>query len=289
MPLSCAADSGAGGKRKGEFRHGGGAQAGQFEGEGVGSEKDLPGADYSLVHTAAEFAADAQAEGIREVQRANLGVLDDLDAGVFCSARETGEHFARVDSAAGHTADDFQLAGIAPRNRRMFSGRGGAFGRRSGAGKLPGARKRQPRVNAESAENFFVAGEHIAEAGERAGRGFRERHAAGAAAGAVTERSRLQHKGGPLGSKPAQPRRSGKSREAAANNGKIHVIGKGARDGTEINRPGRPAPGVRFANRDISMSLAAHGISLMQSECDGWREFPRLHNDADCRNGPANS
>src|SRR4029077_12163665 len=103
------------------------------------------------------------------------------------------------------------------------------------------------RVNAENAENFFVAGKHVAEAGERTGRGFRERHAAGAAAGALTKRSRLQHKDGPPRSKPAQPRRSGESREAAANNGEIHMIGKSARGGTEINGPGRRTPGVRFA------------------------------------------
>src|ERR1700674_300704 len=268
-----------GGKRKSEFRHGSGAPARQFQGEGVGGEKDLPGADFLPVDTATEVAADAQAQRVREVQRTNLGVLDDLGAGVFCGAREASEHFARVNCAAGHAADDFQLAGVAPRNRRMLSDRVGTFGRRSRAAKLPDARKCQPRVNAECAESFFVAGEHVAESGKLAGRGFRERHAASAAAGAVTERSGLQHKDGTPGSKPAQPRRSGKSREAAANNGEIHMIRQCAWGGTEINGPGRRTPGMNFA---------AHGISLMPRELGGWREFPRLHNNTDFRNGHAN-
>src|SRR5258708_28717801 len=118
---------------------------------------------------------------------------------------------------------------------------------RRGATKLRDARKLQPRVNAESAENLLVAGEDVGERGKLAGRSFRERHAAGAAAGAVTERSGFEHKDGPPGSKPAQPGRSGKAREAAANNGEIHVIGKSARGGTEINGPGRCAPGMSFA------------------------------------------
>src|SRR5882672_2173628 len=143
---------------------------------------------------------------------------------------------------------------------------------RSGAANLPNARKRQARFNAESAENFLVAGEHVAESGELAGRGFRERHAAGAAAGAVTERGRLQHQDGPPGSQPAQPGCSGKAAEAAANNGEIHMIGERARGRTEIHGPGRPAPG---------MSFAAHGISLMRRERGRWREYPRLPEKAD--------
>src|SRR5437016_7008962 len=148
----------------------------------------------------------------------------------------------------------------------MLSGRAGTLGRRSGAAKLPDARKRQPRVNAERVENFFVASEHVAQSGEWAGRGFCERHAAGATAGAVTERGRLQHKDGPPGCKPTQPGRSGKAGEATANNGEIYKIRKSTRGGTEINRPRRRAPGMRFAG---------HGISLMQREHDAWREFPR--------------
>ena len=102
------------GKRKGEFRLGGGAQARQFQGGGIGGEKDLLGADFFPVDAPAEFAADVQAQRIGEVQGANLGVLNDLGAGVFRSASQTGEHFARVNRAARHEADDFQLAGIAP-------------------------------------------------------------------------------------------------------------------------------------------------------------------------------
>src|SRR6267143_2347018 len=139
--------------------------------------------------------------------------------------------------------------------------------RRCGAAKLPGARKRQPRVNAKSTENFLVAGEHVAESRELAGRALCQRHAAGAAAGAVTERSRLQHKDGPSGSKGAQPSRSGKTGEAAANNGEIHVIRERALGGAEIDGPGRRAPGISFS---------AHGISLMQGEYGWWREYPRL-------------
>src|SRR5258708_40029515 len=208
---------------------------------------------------AAEVAANVQAQRIREVQRSNLGMLNDPSAGVFRSARQTGKHFARVHGAAWHAADDFQLAGIAPGDGRTL--------RRSGAGDLPDARKRQARVYAESAENFLVAGEHIAESGELVGRGSPERHAAGAAAGAVTERSRLQHKDGPPGSKPAQPGRRGKAREATANNGEIHLIRQSARSGTEIDGPGRHAPGMNFA---------AHGNSLMQRECGRWHKPPRI-------------
>jgi hypothetical protein len=62
-----------------------------------------------------------------------------------------------------------------------------------GAAQLPDSGKSQPRVDAEGAENFFVAGEDVAESGERAGGGIGKRHAAGAAAGAVTKRSRLKH------------------------------------------------------------------------------------------------
>src|SRR6267378_2253182 len=138
--------------------------------------------------------------------------------------------------------------------------------RGNGAPQLPDTRKRQPRVNAKSAENFLVAGEHVAESRELAGRTVCQRHATRAAAGTVTERSRLQHKDGPPGSKPAEPSRSGKTGEATANNSEIHVIRERAPRGTEINGPGRRAPGISFS---------AHGISLMQGECGWWREYPR--------------
>jgi hypothetical protein len=94
-------------------------------------------------------AADLQAQRIGEVQRANFGVLDDLGAGVFRGARQAGEHFARVHGAAGHAANDFQLAGIAPGDGRMLSGGAGTFPIRSGqvggwagAAKFPDAGKR---------------------------------------------------------------------------------------------------------------------------------------------------
>ena len=109
------------------------------------------------------------------------------------------------------------------------------------------------------------SGEDIAEAGKIAGRGFRERHAAGAAAGAFTERSRLQHKGGAPGRQPAQPGCGGKAGEAAAKNGEIHVIRESAWGGTEIHGPRRRAPGVSFA---------VHGLSLMQGKPSRWRGFP---------------
>src|SRR5713226_2392258 len=72
-----------GGESKGEFWRGGSAQAGQFQGQGVGGEKDLIRTDFLLMHAAAKVAADLQAQRMREVQRANLGVLHDLRAGVF--------------------------------------------------------------------------------------------------------------------------------------------------------------------------------------------------------------
>src|SRR5229473_2451727 len=106
-----------------------------------------------------------------------------------------------------------------------FPTRSGQVGRGSGAAQLPDAGKRQPRVDTESAENLFVAGEHVAESGELTGRGIRKRHATGAAAGAVTERSRLEHQDGAPGSKPAQPGSGGKPREASAHNGEIHMTG----------------------------------------------------------------
>src|SRR6267142_2381145 len=138
---------------------------------------------------------------------------------------------------------------------------------RSGAANLPNARKRQARVNAESAENFLVAGEHVAESGELAGRGLGQRHTAGAATGAITKRSRLKHQNGAPGSEPAQPGRSGKAREATANNSEIHMIRQSARSGAEINGPGRHAPRMNFA---------AHGISLMPRNLGGWQEPPRI-------------
>ncbi len=123
-------------------------QAGQFQGQGVGGEKDLARANFFLVDAAAEFAVDLQAQRTGEVQRAHFGVLDDLGAGVFRGARQPGEHFAGVNRAAGHAADDFQLAGIAPGDGRMLSGRAGTFptgpgqvGRGSGAAQLPDAGK----------------------------------------------------------------------------------------------------------------------------------------------------
>jgi hypothetical protein len=76
-----------GGKRESEFRRGSGFEAGQSQGEGVGGEKDSLGADFLPMHVASEFALDAQAQRIREVQRTNLGVLGDLGAGVFRSPR----------------------------------------------------------------------------------------------------------------------------------------------------------------------------------------------------------
>src|SRR5258705_261836 len=94
-------------------------------------------------------------------------------------------------------------------------------------------------------------------------RSFRKRHATGAATSAVTERGRVQHQDGPPRSKPAQPRRRGKARKAAANNGEIHVIRKRALSRTEINGPGRHAPWMRLARRDVSMHFAGHSISLM--------------------------
>jgi len=174
----------------------------------------------------------------------------------------------------------------------MLSDGAGTFGRGSGVAKLPDAGKRQARVYAESAKNLLISGKDIAESGELAGGGFRERHAAGAATGAVTKRSRLQYKNRLPGSKPAQPRRRGKAREAAANNGEIHTIGESARGRTEINGPGRRAPRLSFANRvrlpsfangEVSTGVAAHGISLMQRECGACREFPRLPQTYFCR------
>jgi len=106
-----------GGKRKGEFGLGSGAQRGQSQRGCVGGEKDLLRADYFPLDAAAEAAADAQAQRIGEVQRTKLGVLHDPGARVFRRARQTGKHFARVNRAAGHAADDFQLAGIAPGDR----------------------------------------------------------------------------------------------------------------------------------------------------------------------------
>src|SRR6266852_293553 len=166
-----------------------------------------------------------------------------------------------------------------------FPTRSGQVGRGSGAAQLPDAGKRQPRVDTESAENLFVAGEHVAESGELTGRGIRKRHATGAAAGAGTKGSRLEHQDGPVGSEPAQPGRGGKAREASANNGEIHMIGESARGGAEIHGPGRRAPGMRFARasitlrfakRGISTRFARHDVSLMRWDCGACREFPRL-------------
>src|SRR5207247_431111 len=126
--------------------------------------------------------------------------------------------------------------------------------------------KREPAVNAQSAENFLVARQHIAESREITGGRFRERHAAGAAAGAVTERSGLQHQDGLLRSKPPQPRGRRKAGETASNNSEVHKIRKSARNGTEINAPGRRAPRMRLAYLGIALNFAAHSISLMQRE-----------------------
>ena len=106
-----------GGKRKGELRHSSGAQAGQFQGGGVGGEKDLLRANFFVMDAATEVAANVQPGRIREVHRANLGILHDLSPGVFRSARQAGEHFAWINGASGYQADDFEIAGIAPRNR----------------------------------------------------------------------------------------------------------------------------------------------------------------------------
>jgi hypothetical protein len=115
-------------------------------------------------------------------------------------------------------------------------------------------------IDTESAENFLVAGENVAESGERASGGFCEREAASAAASAFAERSRLKNKDGPLRSQSAQPGRRGKAREATADNGEIHMVREGPRGGTEIDDPRRRAPGMGFA---------WHGNSWMQTECEG--------------------
>src|SRR5204863_9444148 len=77
------------------------------------------------------------------------------------------------------------------------------------------------------------------------------------------------------GGKTPQTRRRGKSGEAGANNGEIHLIRKSARGWSEVNTPGRRAPRMSFASRGIARDFAAHGTSLMQTECGAWRTFAR--------------
>jgi len=140
------------------------------------------------------------------------------------------------------------------------------------SGQSPDARKRQARVNAQGAENFLVASEHVAEARGACRPRFPQAPCRRCGAGAFTKRSRLKHKDGPPGSKPAQPGGSRKARKATANNGEIHMIRQSARAGRKSTvQAARPR--VSFANRDIPMSFAAHSISLMQRTLAGGKRF----------------
>ena len=158
-------------------------------------------------------------------------------------------------------------------------------GRRNGAGKFPDSRQSQARVNAKGAEDFLVACENITKTGELARGRFRESQAACAATGAFTKRARFENNNGTIGSKLAQPGRSGKTREAATNNRNVHVIRNRARCGMKIDGPWRLAPRMNdashdlfscFANRRIPMGFTGHGILLMQLGPRMCR-VPRLH------------
>src|SRR5258708_15010187 len=113
---------------------------------------------------------------------------------------------------------------------------------RSGAAKLPDARKFYSRVNTQSAENFLVAGEHVSKSGELAGGHLREGHATRAAARAVTQRGRLEHKDGTPGGFPALSAAAGLPRLA----------------------PGRSVLVIIFAR---------HSGSRMRNDFQMWGEF----------------
>ena len=77
-----------------------------------------------------------------------------------------------------------EIAGIVPGDGRVFAG--------AGTAKLPSAGKREAGIDVQGAKDFLVAGENVAQARERAGGGFGEGHASGAAAGAVADRFGFQ-------------------------------------------------------------------------------------------------
>ncbi len=105
-----------GGERKSQFRLGGAVQSCEFQGEGVRGEEDLTDADFFAVDAAARFVADLQAQRIREIDGVNMGALGDLRPGLFRRASQASQDFARINGAAGDDADDFQFAGIVPRD-----------------------------------------------------------------------------------------------------------------------------------------------------------------------------
>lgn len=93
-------------------------------------------------------------------------------------------------------------------------------------------------------KDFLEAGEHIAEPREIARRGFRQHHAAGPAARARADASRLKNHDGRMGSDPAQPSRGGEPGESGSDYGEIACFGQRASRRLEMNLPRRRAPGM---------------------------------------------
>ena len=81
------------------------------------------------------------------------------------------------------------------------------------------------RREAQGTKNCLVAGENVAQAAKRSSGGLRKSHTARAAAGAVTDRFRLEDHHRLAGSKSREPSTSGKAGEAGTNDDEIRVSG----------------------------------------------------------------
>lgn len=191
----------------------------------------------------------------------NFGVFDDLRTGILRRAGQAGDDFAGIDCAAGDFFDDVEIAGVVPGDGRGFGG--------AGAAEFPSAGKDEAGIDVEGAEDFFVAGENVAEAGERSGSGFGKGHAAGAAAGAVADRFGFQDENGFAGGEFSEPRCGGKSCKASSDDGEIDFVRNGAFRGTKIDSPGRNAPGMRIVAH-------ANWMQRLRLLCQGseWRYLP---------------
>src|SRR5205807_5672487 len=136
----------------------------------------------------------------------------------------------------------------------------------------------QAAVDAEPAENFLVAREHVAESGKPPARGIRQHEPAGTPTCAFAKRIGLKHQHGFFRRELPQPRRGRKSREAAANHGEIHLVRKALGGGwTKTHRPWRHAPGMRFSRHCFcSMPGKPNGHISGAPRHEGAPTFPNL-------------
>jgi len=175
------------GESEGEFWFGRGGEdfSGEIQAAGIGGEQDAGRCDdFSALAT----QRDVDSNGISRVDACNLGAFCNDGTGTDGGASEAVDDFAWIDCAARDFLNDADAAGIVPIDwrilKRFYSL---AVHRVRTAGNFPDTGKFQIGTDAEFTKNFSIAFENVSEAGQIAGGGFAEDHAAGAAAGAVAD------------------------------------------------------------------------------------------------------